>query len=58
VFYLNRPKKLNALNTEMVDLLTDSVDNWSESRLAKIMIARGKGPKAFCAGGDIAREYT
>ena len=56
VFYLNRPKKLNALNTEMVDLLSDSLDNWSASRLAKIVIGKGNGGKAFCAGGDITRQ--
>jgi len=41
----------------MVDLLGDSVDNWAASRLAKIIIGRGKGGKAFCAGGDIKREF-
>lgn len=40
----------------MVDLLTDSVNNWSGSKLAKIVIGRGRGGKAFCAGGDIKRE--
>lgn len=54
-FVLNRPQKLNALNPEMVDLLHASVDNWSASRLAKVLVGRGAGGKAFCAGGDIKR---
>lgn len=48
---LNRPEKLNALNAEMVDELSDRCREIERSR-ARVVILSGEG-KAFCAGGDI-----
>lgn len=55
IYWLNREKKHHALDQEMIDILERSIDDWSDSKLAKILIGRGKGGKAFCAGGDIKR---
>lgn len=55
-YWLNREKKHHALDQEMVDILDRAVDDWSDSKLAKILIGRGKGGRAFCAGGDIKRS--
>ncbi|CED83723.1 Enoyl-CoA hydratase [Phaffia rhodozyma] len=52
-YHLNRPKQLNALNLEMVESITNRVDDWSSSRISKVLVGHGKGGKAFCAGGDI-----
>ncbi|OAX40266.1 ClpP/crotonase [Rhizopogon vinicolor AM-OR11-026] len=52
-FVLNRPKKLNALNTDMIKLMGPQLEKWSKSDLCKIIIGTGVG-RAFCAGGDVA----
>ncbi|MEM8729145.1 MAG: enoyl-CoA hydratase/isomerase family protein [Pseudomonadota bacterium] len=49
---LNRPDKLNALDTEMVDELALRCRDIERSA-ARVVILCGEG-KAFCAGGDIA----
>lgn len=48
---LNRPDKLNALDTEMVDELAVLCRQIEQSD-ARVVILSGAG-KAFCAGGDI-----
>ncbi|KAL4077234.1 ClpP/crotonase-like domain-containing protein [Scleroderma yunnanense] len=52
-FVLNRAKKLNALNTVMLDSLRRQVELWSKSDLCRMIIGTGTG-RAFCAGGDVA----
>lgn len=49
---LNRPKALNALNTDMVRLLGAGVAQWQAQPDVAAVLLRGAG-KAFCAGGDI-----
>lgn len=51
---LNRPEKLNALNTEVLDLLARVVQEAKENDKVKGLILTGQG-KAFCAGADINR---
>lgn len=51
---LNRPQKLNSLNKSMVDKITPRLVEWSKSDLARTIIIKGSGEKAFCAGGDVA----
>ncbi|QRW02167.1 enoyl-CoA hydratase/isomerase family protein [Ceratobasidium sp. AG-Ba] len=36
----------------MIDLLSNQVKAWDESKLCKLVIGRGTG-RAFCAGGDV-----
>jgi len=55
IITLNRPKALNALNLTMVRQITPALQEWGRSQ--KMVIIKGKGGKAFCAGGDI-REVT
>ncbi|KAG2225376.1 hypothetical protein INT45_005620 [Circinella minor] len=50
---LNRPKKLNALNLNMVELITPELQAWEKSDLAKIILLKSCGGKGFCAGGDV-----
>ncbi|KAI9322219.1 ClpP/crotonase-like domain-containing protein [Dichotomocladium elegans] len=50
---LNRPKKLNALNQNMVELMTPEIQAWEKSDLAKIILIKSSGGKGFCAGGDV-----
>ncbi|KAF0985185.1 hypothetical protein FDP41_000224 [Naegleria fowleri] len=58
VITLNRPKALNSLNLEMVRELTPRYEQLSSSNdPCKMIILKGTGDKAFCAGGDIKAIY-
>ena len=51
---LNRPEKLNALNTEVLEALSDVLDQAKHKSTIKGILLTGNG-KAFCAGADIKR---
>ncbi|XP_011497619.1 PREDICTED: 3-hydroxyisobutyryl-CoA hydrolase, mitochondrial [Ceratosolen solmsi marchali] len=51
VLVLNRPKALNALNLSMVQKIYPILKQWEQTK--KLIIIRGTGDKAFCAGGDV-----
>jgi enoyl-CoA hydratase len=50
---INRPDKLNALNKETVDEMTDAFRAFLFDTKAKAVILTGSGEKAFIAGADI-----
>lgn len=50
---LNRPAKLHSLNGSMVRKIVPRLQEWAKSDMANVVIIKGSGPKAFCAGGDI-----
>ncbi|KAG9325037.1 hypothetical protein KVV02_001036 [Mortierella alpina] len=52
-FVLNRPQALNALNLSMVRNMTPQLQAWDASDLCKVIVIKGSGEKAFCAGGDV-----
>jgi enoyl-CoA hydratase/carnithine racemase len=52
---LNRPRVLNAYNTEMRDDLYAALSTVREDRSFRVVVLAGKG-RAFCSGGDI-REF-
>jgi len=49
---LNRPKALNALNLSMIRKITPALHQWEEDEKVLVLI-KGIGGKAFCAGGDV-----
>ena len=51
---LHRPKALNALNTELLQELSNLLDRIKEDTSIGIVIITGSGEKAFVAGADIA----
>lgn len=51
VITLNRPKALNSLNENMVNIILPQLQDWERSR--SLVIVKGAGDKAFCAGGDV-----
>ncbi|KAL0964018.1 hypothetical protein UPYG_G00316570 [Umbra pygmaea] len=53
VITLNRPKALNALNINMIRLIYPQLKKWETDKETAIVIIKGAGEKAFCAGGDI-----
>jgi 3-hydroxyisobutyryl-CoA hydrolase len=52
---LNRPKKLNALNGSMIRKIAPRMLEWAKSDMANVVVMKGAGEKAFCAGGDVAQ---
>lgn len=70
---INAPEKLNALDTEMGQLIASKIVKWLPPKILekeglteayvkeevpKVVILRGEGNKMFCAGGDIRALYT
>lgn len=51
---LNRPKKLHALNGSMIRKIIPRLQEWTKSDMANVIVLKGSGPKALCAGGDVA----
>lgn len=52
---LNRPEKLNALDQEMVDALTSTLDHFAGREEVRALILTGAGERAFAAGADVAQ---
>lgn len=50
---LNAPQKLNALDMQMIVPLGDALAKWNEDENVKVVLIKGAGDKAFCAGGDV-----
>ncbi|GFO30323.1 3-hydroxyisobutyryl-coa hydrolase, mitochondrial [Plakobranchus ocellatus] len=50
---LNRPKALNALNLSMVRKIYPQLQQWETDQNVGLVVIKGAGVKAFCAGGDI-----
>ncbi|XP_023384577.1 3-hydroxyisobutyryl-CoA hydrolase, mitochondrial isoform X5 [Pteropus vampyrus] len=53
VITLNRPRFLNALNFNMVKDIYPQLKKWEQDPEIFLIIIKGAGEKAFCAGGDI-----
>uniref|UniRef100_S4RRB6 3-hydroxyisobutyryl-CoA hydrolase n=1 Tax=Petromyzon marinus TaxID=7757 RepID=S4RRB6_PETMA len=53
VALLNRPRVLNALNISMIRHILPQLKKWEEDPATSMVIIKGAGEKAFCAGGDI-----
>ena len=58
VLELNRPKALNSLNPEMINIIRRSLEEWAEDDSIEQVLIHSASEKAFCAGGDVrhARE--
>lgn len=54
---LNSPRSLNALSGEMIDLLYPQLLAWQKADDIALVVLKGEGEKAFCAGGDIVHLY-
>ncbi|XP_046580141.1 3-hydroxyisobutyryl-CoA hydrolase, mitochondrial-like [Haliotis rubra] len=53
VVVLNRPKALNSLNLSMVRKIYSQMKSWESDPAVSMVIMKGTGDKAFCAGGDV-----
>lgn len=54
---LNRPRALNALDQNMIDILYDNYSRWQDAPMVSGIFIKGEG-KAFCAGGDVKAVTT
>lgn len=54
---LNDPDRLNALSVAMLEALQDQLDRLAGDASIRVVILRGAGERAFCAGHDL-REMT
>jgi len=54
---LNRPKALNALTQGMCVTIRAQLNTWANDEEIKVVVVRGAGDRAFCAGGDIRALY-
>ncbi len=54
ILYIDRPKALNALNSEVLDELYNVFDELEKDSEIRVIILTGAGEKAFVAGADIA----
>ena len=51
---INRPKKLNALNSDTINELQIAMTRANEDKDTRVVIISGSGEKAFVAGADIS----
>jgi len=54
---LNRPKSLNALSLGMIQSLTPLYEKFHDEKVDRVVVLKGAGEKAFCAGGDVRSLY-
>jgi len=54
---LNRPAALNALSLDMLRGLSGWLAAWASDDAVRMIVLKGAGEKAFCAGGDIRALY-
>jgi enoyl-CoA hydratase len=57
ILTLNRPEKLNALSSAMLQELDEALDEGDADRTVRVVVLTGAGAKAFVAGADI-EEYS
>ncbi|MBI3558733.1 MAG: enoyl-CoA hydratase/isomerase family protein [Deltaproteobacteria bacterium] len=50
---LDRPEALNTLDLELVSRLHQQLAAWQADPGIAVIVLRGEGPRAFCAGGDV-----
>lgn len=50
---LNRPRAINALSLDMIDLLRDALDAWQNDSEVDVVLLDGAGERGLCAGGDV-----
>ncbi len=54
---LTRPQALNALSHAMAEAIAEALEAWAEDPAVALVLIDAEGPRAFCAGGDLAEVY-
>jgi enoyl-CoA hydratase/carnithine racemase len=58
ILILNRPRAINALTLEMVELIAAALDAWEHDDSVATVLVKGAGERGLCAGGDIVALYA
>jgi enoyl-CoA hydratase len=58
VITLNRPEAINALNLAMIQAITAALTQWRNEPGVRAVLFEGRGPRGFCAGGDVRAVRT
>jgi enoyl-CoA hydratase len=53
VIALNRPEAINALNPLMISAISGVLRLWEGDDKVRAVLFEGRGPRGFCAGGDV-----
>src|SRR6218665_1633424 len=53
VIALNRPEAINALNPLMIKAISGVLRLWEGDDKVRAVLFEGRGPRGFCAGGDV-----
>lgn len=53
ILALNRPKALNSLNHEMIELISAALSEWEQDDEITQVLLYSTSDRAFCAGGDV-----
>ncbi|AKK02706.1 enoyl-CoA hydratase/carnithine racemase [Corynebacterium epidermidicanis] len=53
ILELNRPRAINAINGEMVDIITPALEDWRDDPEIHRVLIFSNSERGFCAGGDI-----
>ena len=56
IITINRPEALNALNSQVLDELNETLDGIDTNEVRALIIT-GEGEKSFVAGADIGERY-
>jgi enoyl-CoA hydratase/carnithine racemase len=55
--FLNRPEKVNALHSPLLESLLEAIQRVEKARDVRVMVLGGRG-KAFCGGADVGELST
>ncbi|HWS35869.1 MAG TPA: enoyl-CoA hydratase/isomerase family protein [Actinoplanes sp.] len=55
---LNRPAAINALTTEMIGIIGDTLHDWAGDERVRTVLIRGAGERGLCAGGDLRAMHA
>jgi enoyl-CoA hydratase/carnithine racemase len=58
ILTLNRPEVMNSLNFDMLHALKEQIEAVRFQTDVRVVIIRGAGEKAFCAGADLKERIT
>ncbi|WP_029087961.1 enoyl-CoA hydratase/isomerase family protein [Brevibacterium album] len=50
---LNKPRAINALSHDMVEIVAEALATWREDDAVAAVVVTGSGERGLCAGGDI-----
>ena len=58
VIYLDRPKQINALNSDTIKKISEILKKWENDDKVKVVLFDSLQDKGFCAGGDLKEIYN